>query len=210
MSSNVKSAYDEWSQSYDQIENKTRDLDLYAAQQTLQSIDFKNVLELGCGTGKNTNWLQHRAEVKAVDFSEGMLVNAREKIFSPRVSFQKADISQQWQFGDTTFNLIMCNLVLEHIKDLQFIFSQARQYLAGQGYFFICELHPFKQYTGSRARYQNDCQTIEPECFTHNVSDYFNAGKENGFVCTQLSEWFDDDQKEEGFPRLISFLFRKD
>jgi len=45
-------------------------------------------LELGCGTGKNTEWLVTKAkQITSVDFSPEMLVKAIEKIKSPKVEF---------------------------------------------------------------------------------------------------------------------------
>jgi len=49
--------YTIWAQTYDAVENKTRDLEQLAQQQLLKKHSWKTCLELGCGTGKNTNWL---------------------------------------------------------------------------------------------------------------------------------------------------------
>jgi len=54
MSNNVQQGYNRWANSYDAVENKTRDMDKMATQTVLKDILFGNVLELGCGTGKNT------------------------------------------------------------------------------------------------------------------------------------------------------------
>ncbi len=54
---NVENAYDKWVESYDAMLNKTRDLDLVATNENLGCMKFQSVLEVGCGTGKNTNGL---------------------------------------------------------------------------------------------------------------------------------------------------------
>ena len=70
--------YDQWSETYDKVENKTRDLEKVACEKTLGDLKFSSVTELGGGTGKNTNWLAERAErVLSVDFSEEMQAVAR-------------------------------------------------------------------------------------------------------------------------------------
>ncbi|MDX1762503.1 MAG: methyltransferase domain-containing protein, partial [Christiangramia sp.] len=77
----IEKAYDHWSSQYDSNKNKTRDLDGQVTRNVLGNLKFNSVLELGCGTGKNTEWLQTRANsILAVDFSEEMLTLAKKKI----------------------------------------------------------------------------------------------------------------------------------
>ncbi len=205
----IKKAYDHWSEIYDTNDNKTRDLDQLATRKTLAKYSFKKVLELGCGTGKNTIWLLEKArEVMALDFSEGMLAKAKTKIKSNKVTFQQADLTQPWNVSSAYADLISCNLVLEHIENLHFIFQQAADKLKPGGHFFICELHPFKQYTGSKAKYETDQGLEELEVFIHHVSEFTDRAFANGFTVVELKEWFDAD-KPDGLPRLISFVFQK-
>ncbi|MCG9971245.1 class I SAM-dependent DNA methyltransferase [Christiangramia crocea] len=204
----IEKAYDEWSAQYDTNKNRTRDLDKLATQNVLRDIPFNKVLELGCGTGKNTEWLLHRAEkILAVDFSEKMLKIAREKFSSPDVRFQRADITKSWVWTSEKYDLVTCNLILEHIENLDFIFQRAFSSLEPGGYFFVSELHPFKQYKGTKARFENQDKKIELQTYTHHISEFTTAAIRAGFKLQQLNEWFDKDQQET--PRLISFLFYK-
>ncbi len=76
----VRNAYNIWAGQYDTNKNRTRDLEAVSLQQTLSDIQFDRCLEIGCGTGKNTQWLLTRArQVTAVDLSEEMLFRARQK-----------------------------------------------------------------------------------------------------------------------------------
>lgn len=205
----TRQLYNQWSDTYDEVENKTRDLEKKAGQQVLSTIPFASVLELGCGTGKNTEWLQHRAkQLTAVDLSEGMLAKAKEKVDSEHVHFQQADLTKPWDFVPEKVDLITCSLILEHIEDLSFIFRQASNVLHDGGYFYTCELHPYKQYAGSKARFETAEGLQVLECFVHHVSDYTTAALQNGFAVTALDEWFDEDNRSNP-PRLLSFLFQK-
>ncbi len=205
----VQKAYNEWADHYDSMDNKTRDLERTAKQKTIGAIDFKIVLELGCGTGKNTEWIADKAEkVIAVDFSEEMMEKAKQKIKSGNVQFIQADINKPWGFLTAQPDLITCSLILEHIENLDFIFSEASTILAQNGYFYICELHPFKQYAGSKARFEKNNELHVLDCYTHHFSDYLNVSKDNGFELKLINEWFDNDDRTE-IPRLISFLFKK-
>lgn len=200
--------YNQWSATYDEVENKTRDLETKAGQQMLAALSFDNVLELGCGTGKNTAWLQEKAKrLVAVDLSEGMLAKAKEKTKGDNVTFVQADITKAWDFVSEPFSLVTCSLILEHIENLNWIFAEAHKALDENGCFYICELHPFKQYAGSKARFETEEGLQVLECFVHHVSDYVNAALENNFSVKALNEWFDDDRNNP--PRLISFLFQR-
>lgn len=203
----IQQAYNSWSKIYDRNENKTRDLDKNVTIQTLSKYEYSDVLELGCGTGKNTLFLLTKAQsIIGIDFSEKMLQKAKEKIKDHRVSFQQADLNKNWNLNNASFDLITCSLTLEHIKNLDFIFRQAYQKLKPQGHFFICELHPYKQYTGSKARYETANGIEVLETYTHHVSDYLSAAQNNDLQLLELNEWFDEDTN---LPRLISFVFRK-
>ena len=205
----IKDSYNIWAESYDRMENKTRDLEKTAIRKTLMGYKFNDVIELGCGTGKNTQWLVKRAKhLIAVDFSEEMISKARNKIKSDKVNFLELDITKSWKIKNNSADLISCSLVLEHISDLCFIFSEAGKKLKPGGAFYICELHPFKQYLGSKARYKTESGIIELDVFVHNVSEYINSALDNGFKLVELKEWFDADEKS-GPPRLISFVFEK-
>jgi ubiquinone/menaquinone biosynthesis C-methylase UbiE len=201
--------YDQWSATYDEVENKTRDLEKIAGQQVLKEIAADSIIELGCGTGKNTEWLLAKANhITAVDISDEMMAVARKKITTPNVVFQQADITVPWSFTDRKADLITCSLILEHIEDLNNIFYHVAGHLKEGGHFFVCELHPFKQYSGSKARFETGSGTQVLECFTHHISDYYKAAEKNDLSLARLNEWFDDDAIG-ATPRLVSFLFTK-
>lgn len=205
----IETAYNNWAKQYDTNKNRTRDLDIQSTIDTLSKYEFKNVLELGCGTGKNTVWLLNRAEqIIGLDFSQEMLALAKQKITDARVEFRKADLTQNWAIDNQFADLITSNLTLEHIEDLNHIFNQAHQKLIANGLFFISELHPFKQYMGSKARYETENGVEELEVFIHHLSEYLDCAANNGFELLELKEWFDEDSKND-IPRLISLVFRK-
>jgi ubiquinone/menaquinone biosynthesis C-methylase UbiE len=172
-------------------------------------LNHKSVIEIGCGTGKNTLWLSEIGEkVYAVDFSAQMIDKAREKVSSDKVIFITGDITKQWNFDNEFADLISCNLVLEHIENLSFIFSEAFRVLVKGGYFFVCELHPFRQYQGTQANFQQNQEIIKIPAFMHHISDFVNAAKSYGFVLESFKEsWHQQDQNKP--PRLASFLFTK-
>ena len=205
----IEKAYNAWAEHYDTNDNKTRDLDIKATIETLSKYAFNSVLELGCGTGKNTKWLLTKAErVIGIDFSEEMLRFAKEKISDVRAAFKRADLHKDWEIENQFADLVTSSLTLEHIADLNPIFKQAHVKLKKNGLFFISELHPFKQYSGSKAHYETENGTEELDVYTHHISDYIESAKNNNFELLEINEWF-DSTAEKGIPRLISFVFTK-
>jgi malonyl-CoA O-methyltransferase len=205
----IQKAYNDWSASYDSDENLTRDLDQKVTREALANLHFQSVLEIGCGTGKNTSLLSQIAtSVQALDFSQGMIEKAREKVKAENVRFAIADITHKWPSEDESYDLIVCNLVLEHIEDLSFIFSEAFRVLEIKGRFLINELHPFRQYEGKKARFGRGDEVTEIPAFVHHISDFLNAASNNGLSLVMLKEWW-HEKDEDKAPRMISFIFEK-
>ncbi len=205
---NNRDAYNEWSATYDSIENKTRDLEAKALREMISGENL-DVLEIGCGTGKNTEFLQTVAKyLIGADFSDEMLEKASAKITAENVEFRQMDLRENWDFADESFDLIICSLALEHIENLEFVFNEVTRVLREKGKFYFGELHPFKQYQGSKARFETGAGVFELECFVHNVSEYFAAAPKNDLRCVEMKEWFDDED-ETNVPRLLTMVFEK-
>ncbi|MBI1256220.1 MAG: methyltransferase domain-containing protein [Chloroflexi bacterium] len=201
----IRDAYTRWSVTYDTDRNLTRDLDQIVTEQTLGSRTCTTILELGCGTGKNTALLADLGQqVIALDFSEGMIAQARAKLSADNVRFSLADLTQRWPVADHAVDLVVCNLVLEHIENLTFIFAEADRVLAQGGQFFISELHPFKQYQGAKATFDGE----QIPAFVHHVSEFVNTAQIVGFALTSFREWWHNEDRDK-LPRLVSFVFQK-
>jgi malonyl-CoA O-methyltransferase len=205
----IQDAYTRWSTTYDSDRNLTRDLDRLATERTLIARNYENILELGCGTGKNTALLNRIGrQVLALDFSPGMLQQAKSKVSSDHVFFVRADLTKPWPAKTRSFELAVCNLVLEHIENLDPIFYQASESLTAGGEFFVSELHPFRQYQGTQANFRNDQETVEIDAFVHHLSDFTEAARSNGLTLKLMKEWWHEEDLNK-FPRLVSFLFVK-
>ena len=205
----IQNAYNEWSETYDTNQNLTRDLDSKVIRNLLGGLRFASVLETGCGTGKNTVFLAEIGEhVHSLDFSAGMIAKAKEKVKAENVRFETGDLTKRWNCKDDAYDLIACCLVLEHIENLSHIFAEARRVLRAGGKFLVNELHPFKQYGGTKARFERADQTIEVDAFVHHISEFIHAAEENGLKLEKFNEyWHDQDQGKP--PRLVSFVFAK-
>ena len=199
--------YNAWAYQYDNNINPTRDLDKTVIKESLSNLDFFKVLELGCGSGKNTEWLITKADkLVGLDFSKNMLDLARKKITSQKVSFINADINEKWPVNNNSFDLATINLTLEHIEILDHVFNSLFMKLTQGGKCFICELHPKKQLAGSKAQFEENETGIILDVFQHSEQDYIQSAEKAGFNLLIKEDWYDN---EKDIPRLISFLFEK-
>lgn len=213
--SEIAAAYNEWAETYDTDPNRTRDL----AAQVLKQADLgcadRKVVEVGCGTGRNTDWLAGPAagarEIVALDFSEEMLARARDRVRDPRVRFIHHDVRAKWPLADDSADLVIAILILEHVETLEPFFVEAARALKVGGELFMCELHPMRQLLGGQAQFTST-QTGERQlvtAFLHNTSDYVNGGLSSGFELVEMGEWRDADALPTASPRLLSLLFRR-
>ncbi|HZH04414.1 MAG TPA: class I SAM-dependent methyltransferase [Myxococcaceae bacterium] len=210
----VAKAYDAWAEVYDSADNATRDLDAQVLRRQPLSWDGLSVLELGCGTGKNTAWLAVRAaSVLALDFSPGMLARARQRVPASHVRFVQHDIRAPWPAEDAGFERVVANLVLEHVEQLGPVFAETARVLRPEGLAYFCELHPFRQLGGGQAHFvrPETAEVVRIPAHLHDVSDYLNAGCGAGLRLVQSGDWRDADPgKPAAMPRLLSLLWRRD
>ena len=199
--------YNAWAYQYDNNINPTRDLDKTVTKESLSNIDFFKVLELGCGSGKNTEWLITKTDkLVGLDFSKNMLDLARNKITSKKVTFINTDLNEKWPVNNNSFDLATINLTLEHIEILDHIFNSLFMKLTQGGKCFVCELHPKKQLAGSKARFEENETEIALDVFYHSELEYIESAEKAGFNLIAKKDWYDN---EKDVPRLISFLFEK-
>ena len=203
----IKDDYNAWAYQYDNNINPTRDLDKTVTKESLSNIGFFKVLELGCGSGKNTEWLITKADkLVGLDFSKNMLDLARNKVKTDKATFINTDLNENWPVNDNSFDLATINLTLEHIEILDHIFNSLFMKLTQGGKCFVCELHPKKQLAGSKARFEENGTEIALDVFYHSELEYIESSETAGFNLIAKKDWYDN---EKDVPRLISFLFEK-
>lgn len=205
-------AYDRWSAVYDADRNATRDLDARVVRRVPLRVEGRSVLELGCGTGKNTAWLAERTDrLTALDFSAGMLARARERVGEGRVRFVRHDVREPWPVEDGSQDAVIGNLVLEHVADLAPVYAEAARVLRPGGQLFFCELHPYRQWRGGQAHFTDPAtgRVVHVTAYVHTAAEYVNTGIEAGLVLRHLGEWLEEGAPADAPPRLLSVLFER-
>jgi len=212
----VQAAYDLWADSYDSVENATRDLDAAVLRAQGFALAEATAIEAGCGTGKNSVWLAERARALiAFDFSEAMLDRARRALdaaqFRDRARLLRHDIVEPWPVAEAGADLVIIDLVLEHVANLAPVFAHAHRALKRGGRLFLCELHPFRQWLGKQARFHDRSTGAEIRipAFPHAISDFVNTSIAQGFTLARLDEWRDPGASTDTAPRLLSLNLEK-
>lgn len=205
-------SYDAWAETYDSDVNATRDLNAAVLRSSGLDLDRRDVVELGCGTGKNTEFLAARAgSVIGLDFSRGMLARARARITAPHVRFAEHDVRRPWPIATSGADVVVANLVLEHVATLETVYMEAVRALRVGGRLLICELHPERQRRGGQAQFR-DARTGGVQLIPahlHTVAEYVNDGIAAGLQLERLGEWLEGDAPAGMPPRLLSLQFMK-
>ena len=146
-----------------------------------------------------------------MDFSAGMLGRARERVRSARVDFVLADVRAPWPVPDAVIDVVIGNLVLEHVASLPPILAEAARVLRSGGVLFLCELHPFRQWRGGQAHFTDGAtgETVHVPAHVHSVSEYVNAALDAGLALRHLGEWLEGGADPVSPPRLLSLRFAR-
>lgn len=175
-------SYDQWSSFYDEYPNPTVAIDQITFPKLWRHVTGKNVLEIGCGTGRHTEGLLLRGNrVTGIDLSDGMLREARKKFVGHPVTFIQGDILSI-PFDGMKFDVCMMSLVLEHIEDLHTFFRKVSTCLQPGGQFFMSEFHPDKTAVGASAHFTTaEGAEVVLKSFAHTESDIKSAAEKCGF-----------------------------
>lgn len=113
----------------------------------LPDVTGKRVLDAGCGPGAYAEWLlDHGAQVVAVDANEKMLAHARERT-GDRAEFHLANLNAPLDFlADASFDLVICPLVLDYIRDWTPLFREFQRVLRPGGVLVFSHGHPASEF----------------------------------------------------------------
>lgn len=101
----------------------------------LPSLDGITALELGCSSGFFTEYmLKHGANVTGIDASRVMIDKLKARLTSPSLKLFCADISQPMPFLESSsYDVTLCSLVIDYIKDWQPLFKELHRVLRKAG-----------------------------------------------------------------------------
>jgi len=117
-----------------------------AVRATLPDLDGLDVLDAACGSGHYAAWMADRgAEVVGFDASVAMVRAARER-HGDSTEFLRADLRGPLPFRDAAFDLVVCQLALEHVRDWRPTVREFARALRDGGRVVLSCDHPFTTY----------------------------------------------------------------
>lgn len=206
--SNVRTGYDRWATVYDHDANPLPALEEPVIRAALGPVGGLDVLDLGCGTGRHAVWLVAAgANVTAVDFSPGMLAEARQKPGAGAVNFIVHDLHLPLPFT-CQFDCVISGLVLEHLRNLDLFFSEAHRVLKPNGRAIVSAMHPAMFLRGSQARFTDEAtgELVQPGSLAHSVSEIMMAAVRAGFRLSNVGEYAPDECFAASYPRASKYV----
>lgn len=205
----VQEGYDRWAAVYDHDANPLLALEGPAVWATIGDVRGVAALDLGCGTGRHALWLAAAgAVVTAVDFSEGMLAEARRKPGADAVRFVVHDLHRSLPFPSGSFDVVVSGLVLEHLRDLHPFFAEARRVLRPGGRAVVSVMHPAMFLLGSQARFTDPAsgEVVQPGSVAHPFGALVMAALRAGFVPVGVEEIAPDAAFAARLPRAAKYV----
>lgn len=180
-------AYDLWSEVYDTDGNFLQALDTVEMRkllpQFLQNLNSpRKLVDLGCGTGRNTKALQEipNVEVVGLDGSPKMLEVARKNLKSTRLEVYEIGNGKPPACALEADGVIS-TLVLEHVS-ISSLFKAASAILKPGGIFLVTNMHA-EMGSISQAGFVDPLtnEKIRPTSYAHRVEDVVAEANRQGF-----------------------------
>lgn len=205
----IRDGYDRWALVYDHDANPLPALEEPLVREAIGEMKGLSVLDLGCGTGRHALWLAAEgATVTALDFSEGMLAEARRKPGAGAIRFIVHDLYRPLPLEDGRFDLVVSGLVLEHLRDLEAFFREARRVLRADGRAVVSAMHPAMFLRGSQARFTDpdSGEIVQPGSYPHTLGEIVMAAVRAGFRIEGIGEYAPDGEFAAKYPRAEKYV----
>jgi ubiquinone/menaquinone biosynthesis C-methylase UbiE len=187
----------------------------------MPEVTGRRALDAACGPGRYAEWLVNNgAEVTAFDVAPRMLANARKRL-GTRVRIERADLSQPLRFlSEATFDLVVCALALDYVRDWRPTLSEFRRVLRRPGLLIFSVEHPLSEDSLSAAGDYFQTELVEytfrqfgapvvVPTYRRPLMDVFNALSESGFFIDRVVEPLPTAEFKEQNPADYEELLRQ-
>jgi ubiquinone/menaquinone biosynthesis C-methylase UbiE len=201
--------YDRWADVYETDGNPLTLLEAPQVERLLGDVNNKTLLDVGCGTGRHAlRYANAGARVTAIDFSSGMLAKAREKAGAERIQFLEHDLAKPLPFDESSFDRVLCSLVIEHIADLELLFAEMYRVCDPAGTIVVTAMHPAMMMCGVQAGFRDPVsgEKVYPRSYPNQLSDFVMAALSAKLQLLELREYPVDETLTAAAPRAEKYL----
>lgn len=177
----------------------------------LGDVTGKVILDAGCGNGYWVRNLARRSsKVIGIDSSEKLIDICKSKNNPSNVEYKVMDLTDQLDFPDEVFDLILSSLVFQYMPSLDKTASEFNRILKYKGEVVVCAQHPIYQYHFRVQQKLGKKLEVFPETagyfdrkylkqkvlagkalvdnFNRPLKDYLSPFLDHGFVLTDFEE----------------------
>jgi len=184
-----ESAYQLWAQHYDSSVNPLLALEERRLTVQLNTFSGKDVVDLGCGTGR---WLRklegmHPRSLTGIDLSSSMLDQARLKC-SPSTRLLQSDCTDT-PLRAHCADRVLASFLLSYLPDPAAFARESARILRSRGVVLVTDLHPNTASYGWRRTFRAAGTVFEIETHRYTLPDLVETMWRSGLRLDQLSEW---------------------
>lgn len=205
----TRDGYDRWASFYDEYPNPLIAVETPEIRRLVGEVRGRQILDLGCGTGRHTSWLAEAgAQVTGLDFSAGMLEEARKKLVEHEVELLLHDLNRSLPFEDARFDGLVHCLALDHLDDPQAMLREMRRVLRPGGRAVLSMMHPAMFLKGTQARFvdPNSGELIHIENNRFSISEYVLFTKGAGLEIEHMAEHSCPPEVAARIPRAEKYV----
>lgn len=184
----AQEGYQLWAPTYDQDPNPLLALEQRSLTSLLPAIAGKDVLDVGCGTGR---WLEILLKSGArtavgIDLSPAMLAQAGRKSLL-QMRLVRGDCLKL-PFQSARADLIICSFALSHIPDIGALARELERVARPQADFYLTDLHPSAFASGWRTGFRRAGEAITIFNFPHSFGQVRDVFEDHNFKLVQFLE----------------------
>ena len=186
----AREGYKLWAATYDDDPNPLLALEERELNLVLPLLQYKDALDVGCGTGRWLSTLHGRGARSAVgvDSSAEMIVRAASKplLRNHLVLGDCLALPLRAQVAD----VIVCSFTVGHVLNTRALASELSRVARPHADVFVTDMHPEGHARGWRCAFRRENKIVEIKSFVHTPEDLRKSFEPEGFKLVQSRDLY--------------------